>query len=184
MPSPQIAKTERRKQNPGGQRHPTHRTSIQVLLTAAVSSSLTLQDGTTICLHTVIFKLSMSFVPSNVLSIVVSILQINAKKILRPSCIAIVPIEPSLFPSLSDTDPERPRAPAARGRPGGPSSPILHLCSYPRRGQATHAQTELGELLRPEQIYRCVTCVVAAVSNPPREQTLFQLRHVPKTQGS
>ena len=79
-------------------RHPTHRTSIQVLLTAAVSSSLTLQDGTTICLHTVIFKLSMSFVPSNVLSIVVSILQINAKKILRPSCIAIVPIEPSFIP--------------------------------------------------------------------------------------
>ena len=62
--------------------------------------------------------------------------------------------------SHSDTDPERTRAPAARDRPGGSSTPTLLLCSYPRRGLATLAWSELGELLRPEQIHRC-DCVLA-----------------------
>ena len=117
-----------------------------------------------------IFVLSMSLVLSCVISIVVFIFQINAKKILKaflcyyridswiPDCGSI-----SLSLDLLDTDPERSRSPAVQDRPGGSSTPFLLLCSFPRRSQATLAWTELGGPLRPEQIHRCVTCVVGVL---------------------
>ena len=144
-------------------RHPTHKTSIQVLFMATVLFLLTLQDGTTICLHCdlQVVHISCSFL---CLFYVNVLFQINANNILRPSCYCIlyswIPttwIRLSIY--HSDTDPERTRAPAARDRPGGSSTPTLLLCSYPRRGLATLARSELGELLRPEQIHRCVLAI-------------------------
>ena len=111
-------------------RHPTHKTSIQVLFMATVLFLLTLQDGTTICLHCdlQVVHISCSFL---CLFYVNVLFQINANNILRPSCYCIlyswIPttwIRLSIY--HSDTDPERTRAPAARDRPGGSS-----IYSYP-----------------------------------------------------
>ena len=94
----------------------------------------------------------MSLVLSCVISIVVFIFQINAKKILKAFLCyyridSWIPDCGSISLDLLDTDPERSRSPAVRDRPGGPSTPFLLLCSCPRRSQATLAWTELGGLL-------------------------------------
>ena len=135
------------------------------LLTAAVSSPPTLQDGTTLCLYTVIFTFFMSFVLSYVVSIVVSIFQINAKKILKAFlyCYCIdswIPhvVDPSLslsqIPVLSALVLTQPETDRAVHLPLSPYSvPILNVV------KATLAWTELEGLPQPEKKHRCVTCI-------------------------